>query len=144
MLSGYAGRSLRSYQVINYIFSGIIILVIIYSGFFSPVKDNYPVPCVHELATGQPCPSCGLSHSFSYIVRGDLQQATEWNRYGIRVFLFFLFQLVMRVSMIFTLRKGVSDLKKAAVLDICLALITFALAFSQFISYNSKLLFPGN
>ena len=143
MHRGYAAGSLRSYQLVNYIFAGIIILVIIYSGFFSPVKDNYPVPCVHELATGQPCPSCGLSHSFSYIVRGDLQQATEWNRYGIRVFLFFLFQLVMRISMIFTLRKEVTNLRRIAVLDICLALITFILAFSQFIAYNFNILFPG-
>lgn len=116
-------------------------MVIAYSGFFSPEKDNYPVPCVHEQITGKPCPSCGLSHSFSYIVRGDLESAISWNRYGIRVFLFFLFQLFMRVSNIIVLRFRKPDINRLVLMDVILAIITFILGFSQFISYNLRLIF---
>jgi hypothetical protein len=133
-------RSRRSYQLINLVFTGIIILVIIYSGLFSPEKDNYPVPCVHELATGQACPSCGLSHSFSYIVRGNLESAAEWNKYGVRVFLFFLLQLVMRISTIAALRNRNLSTRSIALFDISLSVISFLLAFSQFITYNFDIL----
>ncbi len=60
------------YLIINILLAGVIILVMIYSGIFSPDKDDYPVTCIHEKLTGQPCVSCGLSHSFSLIVRGRI------------------------------------------------------------------------
>ena len=96
----------NTYLVINIIFAGIIILVFIYSGFFCPEKNDYPLVCIHERITGEPCPSCGLSRSFSYIIRGDISTAASYNEYGLRVFLFFLFQLVMRLSnIVYILRK---------------------------------------
>ncbi len=70
-----------------------------YSGIFSPDEGNYPVVCVHEAVTGKPCPSCGLSHGFSLIVRGRLSEAIEWNSYSLRIFLFFFLQLLMRVGL---------------------------------------------
>ena len=84
------------YLIINIIFAGVIVLLIAYSGIFSPEKDNYPVICLHKRLTGEPCLSCGLSHSFSLIVRGRIDEAYHWNRYGLRVFLFFASQLVLR------------------------------------------------
>jgi hypothetical protein len=86
------------YLVINIIFAGVILLVIAYSGIFSPDKDNFPVTCIHEKITGLPCVSCGLSHSFSLIVRGRIHEAYQWNMYGMRVFLFFALQLILRVA----------------------------------------------
>ena len=85
------------YLVINLIFAGIILLVFIYSGLFSPEKENYPVVCIHEKLTGEPCASCGLSHSFSLIIRGKISEAYEWNIYGPRIFIFFAAQLLMRI-----------------------------------------------
>jgi len=85
------------YLIINTFFAGVIILIFIYSGFFSPEKNNYPVICLHEKITGEQCVSCGLSHSFSLIVRGKIEEASEWNIYGLRVFLFFASQLMLRV-----------------------------------------------
>jgi hypothetical protein len=85
------------YLIINIFFAGVIMLIFAYSGIFSPVKDDYPVTCLHEKLTGEPCVSCGLSHSFSLIVRGKITEAYQWNIYGMRVFLFFLSQLVLRV-----------------------------------------------
>lgn len=91
--------SLRNepYLIINIFFAGVILLTILYSGVFSPDKNNYPVVCIHEKLTGEPCISCGLSHSFSLILRGRLGEAYQWNIYGMRVFLFFVLQLVIRV-----------------------------------------------
>jgi hypothetical protein len=79
------------YLIINIFFAGVILLVIAYSGIFSSVKDNYPIACIHEKITGEPCFSCGLSHSFSLIVRGRIGDALDWNIFGLRVFLFFFF-----------------------------------------------------
>ena len=130
----------RSYQLINIIIAGVIVLIIIYSGIFSPLENRYPVKCVHEQFTGEPCPSCGLSHSFSYIVRGDLVRANDWNVYGIRVFLFFLFQLFLRGSNFIYLNYNPLNIRYVARVDISLSVITFILGFSQFISYNLRLI----
>ena len=92
-----AGFRTEPYLIINIILAGVVILVFAYSGFFSPVKDNYPVVCIHEKLTGEPCVSCGLSHSFSLILRGRISEAYEWNVYGLRVFIFFAGQLLMRI-----------------------------------------------
>jgi hypothetical protein len=74
----------------------VVVLLIAYSGIFSPDQNNYPVVCIHERITGEPCFSCGLSHSFSLIVRGRFNEAYDWNIYGMRVFLFFVSQLILR------------------------------------------------
>lgn len=87
----------ETYLVINIFFAGVILLIFAYSGFFSPEKDNYPIVCLHEKLTGEPCFSCGLSHSFSLILRGRIEEAYQWNIYGMRVFLFFVSQLFLRV-----------------------------------------------
>lgn len=86
------------YIIINITLAGIILLVMIYSGIFSPVKNNYPVVCIHEQLTGEQCVSCGLSHSFSLILRGRINEAATWNPYGLRVFIFFLSQLFLRIA----------------------------------------------
>jgi len=94
------------YLTVNLIIAGIILLIFIYSGIFSPVKNNYPVVCIHEKLTGKPCASCGLSHSFSLIVRGKISEARIWNENGLRVFIFFAGQFLMRIFFsIFYLKK---------------------------------------
>jgi hypothetical protein len=85
------------YLIVNLFFAGVILLVIVYAGIFSPENNNYPVACIHERLTGEPCISCGLSHSFSLILRGRINEAYQWNIYGMRVFLFFISQLILRV-----------------------------------------------
>jgi len=134
-----ASGNRNAYQLINLIFAGIIILIFIYSGFFSPGENNYPVKCIHEQIIGQPCPSCGLSRSFSSIMRGDISTAEMYNKYGMRIFLFFLFHLVMRLSNIVYLLRKPSQINKLIVIDSSLAIITFALAFRQFFTFYFKL-----
>jgi len=121
------------YLFINIIFAGVILLIFAYSGFFSPVKDNYPVACIHEKLTGQPCVSCGLSHSFSLIVRGRIDEAYQWNRYALRIFIFFLAQLILRVSFsVFYLRYA-NTRKQLIMVDCIGSGILFLVAFWPFI-----------
>jgi len=87
----------RAYLAVNVIFAGVILLIMGYSGFYSPDENNYPVVCVHEKITGEPCPSCGLSHAFSLIIRGRVDEALQLNSVSLRVFLFFVLQLIMRI-----------------------------------------------
>lgn len=131
----------RSYLIINLIFAGIVVAILCYSGIFSPVANNYPVQCIHEKLTGIPCPSCGMSHSFSYIIRGNFAEALIWNSYGIRVFLFFILQLILRLSISFSLVKGGRGAGRVLTFDIIVTSAGFLLAFSQFIIYNARLLF---
>ena len=92
-------RAGRPYFKINFIFTGVILFIMGYSLLFSPDEERYPVPCVHEKISGEPCPSCGLSHAFSLIVRGRIDEALEWNSQSVRVFIFFALQLVMRIAL---------------------------------------------
>jgi hypothetical protein len=121
------------YLIINIFFAGVLLLIIAYSGFFSPDKNNYPVVCLHEKLTGEPCFSCGLSHSFSLIVRGRIDEAYQWNIYGMRVFIFFASQLVLRVVFsILYLRY--SETRKQLILVDCVGSgIIFLIAFWPFI-----------
>lgn len=128
-----------SYKLINYIFAAIIVIIFTYSGIFSPRENNYPVSCVHEQITGLSCPSCGMSHSFSYIVRGDIKKAREWNIYGPRVFLFFLFQLILRISNIVIIKRKPEMIRLISLSDILLSVLSVGLGFWQFIEYYIKM-----
>lgn len=85
------------YLIVNFFLAGAILLILLYFLIFSPDRNTYPVVCIHEKITGEPCVSCGLSHSISLIMRGRLNEAYTWNQYGMRVFLFFALQLIMRI-----------------------------------------------
>ncbi|HYX08369.1 MAG TPA: DUF2752 domain-containing protein [Bacteroidales bacterium] len=89
------------YLIINILFAGIIMLMMLYSGIFSYQTNDFPVHCIHESITGQPCPSCGLSRSFSAMVRGQINVAAAFNPNGIPVFVFFLVQFFMRIAFSF-------------------------------------------
>jgi hypothetical protein len=121
------------YLIINIFLAGVIMLIFAYSGFFSPEKDNYPVTCIHELITGKPCISCGLSHSFSLIVRGRVEEAYEWNHYGMRIFLFFAAQLVLRVAFLLFYMKYNETRKQLIIFDSIGSGIIFLVAFWPFI-----------
>ncbi len=123
------------YILTNTILAGVVILVLAYSGLFSPRKDNYPVVCVHELVTGLPCVSCGLSHSFSLIVRGRLKEANEWNIYGLRIFLFFSLQLILRIAFSFLSARYPDTRRQLITYDIAGSSVLFIISFWPFFSY---------
>lgn len=122
------------YLIINIVFAGVILLILAYSGIFSPVKDDYPVTCIHEKLTGIQCVSCGLSHSISYIVRGRINDAYNWNPYGMRIFLFFAAQLIIRIVFsVFYLRYR--DTRRQLIIVDCIgSAIIFLFAFWPFIA----------
>ena len=122
------------YLIINIFFAGVILLILAYSGFFSPEKNDYPIICMHEKLTGEPCVSCGLSHSFSLIVRGRIDEAYQWNRYAMRVFLFFVSQLILRVVFsIFYFRQ--TDTRQQLIITDCIGSgLIFLITFWPFIA----------
>jgi len=122
------------YLIINIFFAGVILLIFAYSVFFSPVKDNYPVACIHEKLTGEQCVSCGLSHSFSLIVRGRIDEAWQWNRYGMRIFLFFAAQLVLRVVFSIFYMRYPDTRKQLIIIDCMGSGIIFLISFWPFIA----------
>jgi len=132
------------YLTVNIFFAGVILLIIVYSGLFSPEKNNYPVTCLHEKITGEPCFSCGLSHSFSLIVRGRINEAYKWNIYGVRVFLFFASQLILRVVFsIFYLRN--SDTRKQLIITDCIGSgLIFLISFWPFITSIVSGIWPAS
>jgi hypothetical protein len=82
--------------MINILTGLVIVMVFIYSGIFSTDDDYYPVDCAHVSVYGEDCPTCGLSRSFSEMVRGNFSSASEYNRNGPLLFVFFVSQLFMR------------------------------------------------
>ena len=122
------------YLIINIMLAGVILLIFAYSGIFSPEKDNYPVVCIHEKLSGEPCVSCGLSHSFSLIIRGKISEAYEWNVYGLRIFLFFALQLVMRSAFSLFYIRYTGTRKQLIIFDITGSAIILLIAFYPFIS----------
>jgi hypothetical protein len=120
------------YIIINFIFAGLIFLIFAYSAIFSPDKNNYPVVCIHEKITGEPCFSCGLSHSFSLIIRGKIAEAYTWNHYGMRVFLFFAAQLIMRIVYPVIWVKHTGTRQQLIAFDSAGSLIIFLMAFWPF------------
>jgi hypothetical protein len=131
-----AGSALRDpYPVINILLAGVILMIMVYSGIFSPVKDDYPVICIHEKLTGQPCASCGLSHSFSLILRGQADEAVEWNPNGPRVFIFFVAQLVLRFAFTIYYLKYPANRKALIITDSAGSGLMFLIAFWPFLKW---------
>jgi hypothetical protein len=121
------------YLKINLILAGVIVLVLAYSGIFSPDRNNYPVVCIHEKITGMKCFSCGLSHSFSLIVRGRIDEAYRWNVYGMQVFLFFFLQLILRVSFSIFFINDKKNRQQLILFDVVGSIIIFLLVFYPFL-----------
>ena len=50
------------------------------------VRSTYPElglpPCTFKYLTGQPCPSCGMTHSFVMLMHGDLMNSIRSNVVG--------------------------------------------------------------
>jgi hypothetical protein len=130
LLSGHVNEP---YVIINLFFAGVIFLILAYSALYSPDRNNYPVVCLHEAVTGQPCLSCGLSHSFSLIVRGRIGEAAIWNQYGIRLFIFFIAQLILRLAFSADYIKHRNIRRDLIIIDSAGSGILFVMAFLPFL-----------
>ncbi|HPT11537.1 MAG TPA: DUF2752 domain-containing protein [Bacteroidales bacterium] len=130
-----------AYFTVNIILAGVILLIMGYSVYYSPDKNDYPVVCFHEKITGQPCPSCGLSHAFSLIVRGRFDEAIMWNQYSVRVFIFFLVQFIIRLVMVAYIYRKVVVAPFVPYLDATISIIMVIAAFYPFLLLEWRMLF---
>lgn len=132
----------------NLIFAGIILAIFIYSGIYSPDKNNHPIKCIHEELLGAKCPTCGMSRGFSAIVRGHINDALVYQQNSVSVFLFFLLQMVFRLTSTWLLLKSKIQLKIITNTDITLSLLLFLLTFKNLIFQTFyifyKMLLTGN
>jgi hypothetical protein len=120
------------YRILNLVFIIIILLVIAYSIYYGTPGREHPIPSGSELLTGKTSISTGLSRSFSAIVRFRFHEARELNPYGIRIFMFFLLQLLMRVSGFFIISKV--NRKKFIRADIIVSVLLFIILFWPFLN----------
>jgi hypothetical protein len=127
------------YLIINLVFVGIIILIIVYSFIFSAEGRSHPVPSGSELITGQVSASSGLSRSFSEIVRFNFSKAKRYNSYGIRIFSFFALQLLLRIAAILmTLYVNRKQRQVLIFTDAVLSVFLFVVLFRPFIAITVK------
>jgi hypothetical protein len=130
------------YILVNLILAGIIALVFIYSGLFSPDKARHPIPSNAQILSGENPYSKGLSRAFSSIIRLEFKQAREYNKDSIRIFSFFLLQFFMRLSLI-PLYKRFNKAKAIILTDIILSGSLFIAAFFNFITHLYSASLPG-
>jgi hypothetical protein len=78
-----------------------------------------------------------MSHAFSLIIRGRIDEALSFNEYSLRLFLFFALQLPLRVFLSLTwLRiQGIKDRNRLVVADTVISSGMFLLAFFPLIRY---------
>jgi hypothetical protein len=68
-------------------------------------------------------------------VRGRISEAYEWNIYGLRVFLFFALQLVMRVAFSIFYVKYADTRKQLVTYDIASSVVLFLICFMPYIEW---------
>jgi hypothetical protein len=123
-----------NYLIVNVVFAGIIVAIIGYSYIFGSKGWDYPVPSGPEILSGEDSASTGLSRSFSAIVRFNFDEANRHNPYGLQIFLFFFIQLILRISAIMVISKGMKIHRQTMVMfDVTLSVLMFVLLFQPFI-----------
>jgi len=128
----YKTRLRESYQILHLIMAGIIVMIFIYSGIFSPQHGGYPIPSQYELTQDGATASTGMSRAFSSIVRLDFEQARAYNENSPEVFGFFFVQFWMRV--LFFLLYARFHHKRVIAADIGLSLVLFLWCFKDLIA----------
>ena len=116
------------YKIINLIFAGIILLVMVYSGIFS-AGNEHPIDCVYQKTHNIPCATCGLSKSFSEMLRGNFDKANDYNENGMPLFLFFIVQLIMRVTGTIVFSKNLINPKILITTDALVSIFLFLYCF---------------
>jgi hypothetical protein len=123
------------YRLLNRIFLVIPVLVVLYALLFSPQKQRHPIPSGSLLFSDKSTISTGLSRSFSAAVRLDFESAESYNPFGIRIFLFFLIQLLMRLlALILVMHVPNQVLRGMFWSDAIISVTLFLISFWPFLS----------
>lgn len=128
-MNNYLSFAISSYKRINIIFTLIIIFIFFYSFFLPYLSLSLVSSC-----EGMPliyCKSRGLSRAFSEIVRFNFTEALNYNSYSIKLFAFFLIQLLLRVGINFILTT--KNYKKILLSDIMVSVLFFLFSFYKLV-----------
>jgi hypothetical protein len=119
--------------IINLIFAGLIVILILYSFLFSAEGHKHPIPSAGDWLNVQTLLSSGLSRSFSEIVHLEFDQARKYNPYGVRIFAFFFIQLLLRIAGSFAaFYAGLEKLRMGIMADAVFSAFLFVLCFWPF------------
>ena len=124
-----------AYVIISCVFIIFIGMVFGYSYFFYP--NSHPIDCSIKSRTGKDCPSCGISRSFSAFSHLKMDEGKSYNNNAFRIFVFFLCQLFIRVSIAayyFFTRKSISN--ALIKLDVFISISGFLFAFLPLIIHS--------
>lgn len=117
----------------GYVIIGLVFFILIgvgfaYSYFFYP--NDQPIECVVKAYTGHDCPTCGFSRAFSCYTHLQFQEGQSYNTLSWNVFLFFLFQFLVRgIVVIFYIIRGKSFNTIIIKSDLLISISFFLLAF---------------
>ena len=119
-----------------------------YTGWFSPQQDKYPIPCIHAELLGTRCPTCGMAHGFSSILRGNIHEAIVFQKNSIPIFAFFVIQLLLRLVLIILLVRSKGSLVLLANIDITVSVLLFLFLFKDLVLQTFyifyKMILTGN
>lgn len=117
-----------AHVTISWVFLILIGIVFGYSYFFYP--NNHPIPCLVREYTGKDCATCGFSRAFSNFVHFNFAEGKSFNSLAFPVFLFFVFQVLLRAFVIVYYK--ITKLQLPSILvksDIIISISAFLLAF---------------
>lgn len=114
-----------SYKRINIIFIVLIMFI-----FFYCYVSRFLNFGIHSFCEGMPlsyCKSRGLTRAFSQILNLNFEQAIAFNPYSIKIFSFFLAQLIARFFINWIIQ--FSNFKLLLVLDVFFSSVFFLFSF---------------
>lgn len=103
-------------------------MVFSYSYFFYP--NQHPIPCIIKAKTGEECNTCGFSKSFGHYTHFEFNEGKMINPKSYLVFIYFLFQFFMRLSILLIHHLNLSYLgEKFIKTDLVISISGFLFAF---------------
>lgn len=121
---------MNDYKLINFIFILLLLFLFGYSFFFESIPDSFKVKsnCSNQIL----CKSRGLSRAFNKAFHGNFVAAKNFNSNYLNLFLFFTFQLFLRV-ILFSLSENFILKTKLVYIDITLSSLFFFYSIHFFI-----------
>jgi len=98
---------MKEYKYVNILLLTFLFIAILIPFFIKLPNDSSTVKfiklpeCFVKKETGKLCPSCGLTRSITYIYRGDWSKSKTFHPYGFIFFIWLIFQLLIRILLIF-------------------------------------------